>query len=96
MKNTSMWQYISIRLLGVWPYQYTFLHKNCIITVYLDPSDKIYKIDKYNSNIQNSQYSKSETIKRLQNYKSASKIVKYMSIYKSLPLQEDKNFTFQT
>ena len=32
--------------LIVWLYQYTFLHKNCIVTAYLNPLDKIYNIVK--------------------------------------------------
>ena len=62
MTNTSMLQYISSCSLIVWPYQYTFLHKNCIVTAYLNPSDKIYKIVKYKSNIQKSHNSKPKTI----------------------------------
>ena len=84
MRNTSIWQYISSKTLIVWPYQYTFLHKNCIVTAYLNPIDKIYKIVKYKSNIQKSQNQK--LLKNLQNYKSASKIVKFMS-----NMQESQN-----
>ena len=65
MRNTSIWQYISSETLIVWPYQYTFLHKNCIVTAYLNPSDKIYKIVKYNSNIQKSQNQKLLKIYRI-------------------------------
>ena len=65
MRNTSIWQYISSKTLIVWPYQYTFLHKNCIVTAYLNPTDKIYKIVKYKSNIQKSQNQKLLKIYRI-------------------------------
>ena len=79
MITTSMWQYIPSYSLIFWPYQCTFLHKNCIVTAYLNPPDKIYKIAKYKSNTQDSQNLSPKAIKKLQNYKSASKIVKCMS-----------------
>ena len=63
MTNTSMWKYISSCSLIVWPYKHTYLHENCIVTAYLYPSDKIYKIVKSKSNIQNSQNSKLKAIK---------------------------------
>ena len=55
MTNTSIWQYILSETLIIRPYQHIFLRKNCIVTAYLNPTDKIYKIVKYKSNIQKSQ-----------------------------------------
>ena len=74
MTNTSIWQYISSETLIIWPYQYTFLHKNCIVKAYLNPTDKIYKIIKYKSNIQQSQNLKAKAVRKLQNYKCAIEI----------------------
>ena len=58
IRNTSIWQYISSETLIGWPYQNTFLHKNCIVRAYLNLADKIYKIVKYKSNIQKCQNQK--------------------------------------
>ena len=55
MRATLIWQYILSETLIVWPYRYTFLHQNYIVTAYLNPIAKIYEIVKYKSNIQNSQ-----------------------------------------
>ena len=69
-QKTSDEKYIDLaiyfeQMLIVWPYQYTFLHKNCIVTSYLNLTDKIYKIVKYKSNIQISQNQKLLKIYRI-------------------------------
>ena len=46
----------------------------CIVTANLNPSNKIYKLVKYKSNIQNRQNLKAEATRNLKYYKSASKI----------------------
>ena len=55
----------------IWPYQFTFIHENCIVTACLKPSDKIVR---YKSNIQTSQNLKPKAIRKSQNYESASEI----------------------
>ena len=68
-----MLQYISSSLI-VWPYQYIFLHKNCIVTAYLNPSDKINKIVKYKVKHKKDSKSKTTNYKKITELKSVSKI----------------------
>ena len=66
--------YFVLKSLIILPYQYRFLHENCIVTDNSKPYDIFNKIVKYKSNIQQSQNLKAKAVRKLQNYKCAIKI----------------------